>query len=64
MKTKTRLEKIIHYLFHCPTFWRWGRAFHCPGCGKGYRCYWDGHDVLGYGKDYCGDCATELEHAI
>ena len=57
------IKKILHYLFKCPTFWQFKQAFHCPSCGKGYRCYWDGHDIAGHGKDYCGDCAAELERA-
>lgn len=56
--------KIFHYLFNCPTFWSLRPFFHCPSCGKGYRCYWNGNDVQGHGIDYCASCAADLEHAI
>ena len=55
------LQKCWHYLFGCPTFWRIRPFFHCPRCGVGYRCYWDGNDVAGVGIDYCDACAVVLE---
>ncbi len=55
-----KFKKILHYLFKCPTFWQLDYFFHCPECGKGYRCYWDGNDVAGFGIDYCDDCAERL----
>ena len=55
------LKKIIHKLFDCPTFWQLKPFYHCPSCGKGMRCYWDGNDVAGHGTDYCDKCAKSLE---
>jgi hypothetical protein len=55
-------KKIHHKLFRCPTFWKLKYSFHCPRCGKGYRCYWDGNDVTGHGIDYCNSCASLLEN--
>ena len=60
-KKKPFIERVIHKLFHCPTFWKLRPAFKCPGCHKTYRCYWDGNDVTGYGIDYCSKCAKYLE---
>lgn len=57
------MKGILHKLFGCPTFWQLLPFFHCPRCGKGYRCYWDGNDVAGHGKDYCTPCAVMLEGA-
>lgn len=59
MLSKT-FQRWAHKLFNCPTFWRIKPFFRCPGCGAGFRCYWDGHDVLGVGKDYCAKCENEL----
>ena len=56
------LGKLIHYLFKCPTFWSIKPAFVCPGCGKKYRCYWDGNDILDLGTDYCNACTIEHEN--
>jgi hypothetical protein len=50
------LGKLWHYLFKCPTFWRLRPFFHCPVCGQGYRCYWDGNDVNGK-INVCNRCA-------
>jgi hypothetical protein len=50
------IKKILHYLFHCPTFWRVKPAFVCPCCQATYRCYWDGHDVNGK-INVCSACA-------
>lgn len=61
IEKKKFLNRIKHKLFHCPTFWSVKPAFHCPECGKGYRCYWDGNDVTGHGTDYCNRCASILE---
>jgi len=58
---KSFLKRWWHKLFHCPTFWRPKPAFTCPGCGKKYRCYWDGNDVTGVGIDFCNSCAADLE---
>lgn len=59
---KEFMSRWMHKLFHCPTFWKIKCSFHCPKCGEGYRCYWDGNDVSGHGKDYCNKCAKELEN--
>ena len=55
------IKRLVHKLFKCPTFWRVEPAFQCPSCDKKYRCYWDGNDVAGVGKDYCDKCAGALE---
>jgi hypothetical protein len=58
-------KKLIHYLFHCPTFWRFKPFFTCPDCGKKYRCYWDGHDCSCGTINLCKKCAAghiRLEH--
>ena len=52
---------ILHKLFWCPSFWQLRRAFHCPECGKKYRCYYDGNDVTGHGIDLCNRCAKKYE---
>ena len=57
------LERWVHKLFRCPTFWRVKASFFCPECGAGYRCYWDGHDVAGVGIDLCARCAGKHESA-
>jgi hypothetical protein len=54
------IKKMLHYLFHCPTFWRVKPAFVCPCCQATYRCYWDGHDVNGK-INVCSACAPH-EH--
>ena len=54
-------KRWLHKLFQCPTFWEIKYHFHCPECGKGYRCYWEGNDVLGVGIDFCDDCAETIE---
>jgi len=61
IKAKPFVKRVIHKLFHCPTFWRLKPAFSCPKCDKKYRCYWDGNDVTGHGIDYCNKCAKKLE---
>jgi len=55
------IKRWRHKIFKCPTFWDKEPAFTCPGCGKKYRCYWDGNDVTGHGIDYCNKCAKKLE---
>ena len=52
---------IKHLLFHCPTFWSFRRIGHCPECGKKYRCYYQGNDVIGHGTDLCNKCAKKYE---
>lgn len=54
---KSWTQRLCHKLFHCPTFWRLRASFKCPKCGRNYRCYWDGNDILGYGIDICERCA-------
>lgn len=55
-------QRLWHYLFDCPTFWQWKRAFTCPLCGAKYRCYWDGHDSdCGAGTSLCTSCARQHE---
>ena len=61
IEKKSLFRQWIHKLFYCPTFWKLKAGFSCPGCGKKYRCYWDGNDVEGHGKDYCNKCAALLE---
>ncbi len=56
------IKKLMHYLFHCPTFWRIQPAFQCPNCKVRYRCYWDGNDIDGVGINYCDACAYELTY--
>lgn len=56
----TTFKKIRHYLFNCPTFWRLKPAFECPKCGRKYRCYWDGNDILGHGINICNSCAKKI----
>ncbi len=58
---KYRDKGLLHKLFWCPTFWQLSRAFHCPECGRGYRCYYDGNDVTGHGTDLCNRCAKKYE---
>ena len=50
---------LFHKLFTCPTFWSFKPAFKCPVCGKTYRCYWDGCDVIGVGIDLCLKCGQK-----
>lgn len=40
-------KRWCHKLFQCATYWKFWtkKPFHCPVCGHGYRCYWDGNDV-------------------
>ncbi len=61
IQKKSFWKRIYHKLFECPTFWRIKPAFHCPECGRGYRCYWDGNDIIGHGINYCNVCAKILE---
>ncbi len=61
IKQKPFIKRWLHKLLDCPTFWQIRAAFTCPGCGKKYRCYWDGNDVSGHGTDYCNKCAGKLE---
>lgn len=51
-------QRVIHKLFHCPTFWSIGPRFQCPMCGKRYRCYWDGNDT-DKGINLCNRCAND-----
>jgi len=53
------LKKILHYLFHCPTFWSLIPAFKCPDCGRPYRCYWNGHDCICGKINLCKKCYEE-----
>ena len=53
------MKKLLHYLFRCPTFWSFKPYFKCPECGATYRCYWDGHDIVGRGINICGKCASK-----
>ena len=57
------MKNVFHKLFKCPTFWRIHSSFTCPKCGRKYRCYWDGNDVIGHGIDYCDACAKVLENS-
>lgn len=65
--SRTYVQKVYHYLFECPTFWRVKPAFKCPICGETYRCYWDGNDVDGLGINICTPCteahAKVLKHS-
>ena len=54
-------RRLFHKLFKCPTFWELKPHFKCPLCGKTYRCYWDGNDVIGVGIDLCDKCAQKYE---
>jgi hypothetical protein len=57
---KPFLQRLRHYLFDCPTFWQWSRAFMCPLCGSKYRCYWDGNDSdCGAGMSLCVKCSKQ-----
>ncbi len=65
MGNKTIVQRVFHKLFRCPSFWSIKPAFQCPECGKKYRCYWDGNDIIGRGTDICNACAngyTEKEN--
>jgi len=55
-------HRFRHKLFKCPTFWRFKPSFHCPICGKGYNCYWDGNDIEDVGIDVCNKCAKGELH--
>lgn len=55
------MKKLMHKLFKCPTFWTLKPSFQCPGCGKEYRCYWDGNDELGLGVNYCDSCVDKFK---
>ena len=59
----TLFKKLIHYLFKCPTFWRFKPAFECPECGRKYRCYWDGNDISGHGINICNPCAKRIKES-
>jgi len=62
IKTKRGfLQRWMHYIFKCPTFWKIKPSFKCPKCGKTYRCYWDGNDIIGHGINYCTPCAKILK---
>lgn len=51
-------KSIFHYLFRCPTFWRFRKTFKCPDCNRGYRCYWDGNDCKCGKIHLCNKCAA------
>jgi len=55
---RTKLGKLKHKLFDCPTFWNLKPSFQCPICGHKYRCYWDGNDCFGL-IDVCNKCAEK-----
>lgn len=55
------VQRWLHYLFECPTFWKWERTFTCPDCGKKYRCYWDGNDINGK-IHVCNRCVNSEEN--
>ena len=55
------IDGWYHKLCKCPTFWKLKPSFTCPKCGKKYRCYWDGNDIVGVGTDYCNTCVKKLE---
>lgn len=57
----TTIKKLLHYLFHCPTFWRIKPAFTCPDCGAKYRCYWDGCDAGGK-INLCMRCGEKYDN--
>ena len=62
---KSKLKKVNHKLFQCPTFWKsiWNNFwkskpyYRCPQCKKALHCYWDGNDT-NKGIDYCDKCAS------
>lgn len=62
---KSRLKKLKHKLFGCPTFyksiwntfWKSKPYYRCPQCKKALHCYWDGNDT-NKGTDYCNECAS------
>jgi hypothetical protein len=56
----TKIQKLKHYLFDCPTFWRIKPAFKCPICGATFRCYWDGGDIGGH-NDVCCKCYDDMK---
>jgi hypothetical protein len=60
---KTWWQKWKHYLFSCPTFWRWKPAFTCPECGATYRCYWDGNDAGGQ-INLCTPCTEKYQEGL
>ena len=60
IKKKSLLKRIYHKLFECPTFWSLKPRFKCPGCGKKYRCYWDGNDTK-EGINFCNKCTAKIE---
>nr|BDD43753.1 hypothetical protein 13 [bacterium] len=53
------MNKIVHKLFRCSTFWNLKPAFTCPVCGRGFRCFWDGHDIGGL-TNVCSKCSKEI----
>jgi hypothetical protein len=57
----TTLKKWIHYLFDCPSFWRFRPKYHCSVCGKSARCYWDLNDCFGK-INVCNSCKYFLEN--
>ncbi len=59
---KEWIDRWYHKLCKCPTFWKLKPSFTCPKCGKKYRCYWDGNDIVGVGTDYCNTCVKKLEY--
>ena len=59
-----KFKKLHHLIFKCPTFWETKPAFCCPGCGKRYRCYWDGNDIAGIGINYCNSCTEKHEEDL
>lgn len=62
---KSKLKKVKHKLFQCPTFWKsiWNTFlkskpyYRCPQCKKAMHCYWDGNDT-NKGINYCDKCAS------
>jgi phage/plasmid primase-like uncharacterized protein len=58
---KDFFKRVHHKMFNCPSFWSLKTSFECPGCGKKYRCYYDGNDIAGHGTNYCNKCAKVLE---
>lgn len=55
-------RRWYHKLFQCAGFWKFWRdkPFHCPICGKGYTCYWDGNDTNGM-INLCDKCVTSVK---